>query len=63
MPVKFADEHSPKLFLQTKGLYSPQLTSLQAPLVTSISTQAFWPNSTKKHGAVRNFKGGPQSQD
>ena len=33
--------NSPIFLLQINGRYSPQLTSLQAPLTVSISTQAF----------------------
>ena len=35
------NSNSPIFLLQINGRYSPQLTSLQAPLTVSISTQAF----------------------
>lgn len=44
------------------GLYSPQVTSLQAPLAATISTQAFGPNKKKRklqkllvHSCIVNF--------
>ena len=49
-------KYPPIFLLQINGLYSPQLTSLQAPLVASISTHAL--RSTKgTNQLVTNFYG------
>ena len=49
-------KYPPIFLLQINGLYSPQLTSLQAPLVASISTHAL--RSTKgTNQLVINFYG------